>query len=33
MKPAAVLANVARGPLVVEADLVEAIQSKRLSAR
>ncbi len=31
MKPAAVLANVARGPLVVEADLVEAIQSKRLS--
>ena len=30
MKPDAVLANVARGPLVIEPDLVEALESNRL---
>ncbi len=31
MKPDALLANVARGPLVIEADLVEALESNRLA--
>ena len=31
MKPAALLVNVARGPLVVTADLVAALEGKRLA--